>query len=471
MSVIEDRGALVEWLVAEARRVGVSEADGAGLERALDWLAACWGAGESHLPLAIVHDLGHLLLRGHAVRFASSRDLSAWDPAEQALRLDYEDNVLGRWLRDPTVDAAHLALAGVQAADRDAAVTHAITLALAERLRPAELVEGNPAMLRTTRRQVLERGALDEPTDPDWHAFISEQRARAVAQVSDERLFQPADLWEIAHFSALPSASLRLALRQLHKIRDAVPAPDGGLLAQVQRRAREVPVDDQTAAEFPAGGFDGISQKGRFENLVRSEIGYVDTEVLPGVADAFDIRFVLGELLFYTRDESPLLDAHRAVTVCFDQPAHLRVKLARLPVQILVLAQGLALALYRDLCQMFGRRAVSVHLRWRCHDGADQAVAQEEAGLLSTSLAEDIAHGRVSVEIIEPGPLDGHVIMLSPRAAPGRQGRRTTWLRIDAPVWQVTGPRGGQIAHDMGAPDGLRATVDSLLHAAVGLLA
>lgn len=466
-----DRAELVEHLVADATWVGVIEGDGKGIERALEWLWGCWGAGEAHLPLVLVHDLGHLLLRGRAVRFASGRDLAQWPEDEQGERLAYEDAVLGRWLRDPSVDAAHLALAGVPAADRDAAIAHALCLALAAPLRDAEgLVEGNPAFLRTSRATALARHHEAGGADPEWRAFALEQRRQAVALLGADRLYQPADLWELAHFSAVPSESARMALRQLHQTRDAVPAPDGGLLGHVRRRAQEVPVDESTAAEFPAGGFDGISQRGRFENLVRTEIGYVDTVVLPGVADAFDIRYVLGELLYYTRDESPLLDAHREVTLCVDQPERLRDKHPGLPVQTLVLVQGLALALHRDLCRIFGRQAVTVHLRWICHDAADRAVAQEELALASISLAEDLTHGRATVDLAEPGMSDAHQVIFSPRAAPGRLGRRTAWVRAEGTEWRLTSPGRVQHAAEPGTPGGVRRLVDLLLFAAVGAL-
>lgn len=470
MSAPLDRAELIEHLVADAAWIGVAEADGQGISRALEWLWICWGAGESHLSLALVHDLGHLLLRGRSVLFTSGRDLARWPAHEQAARLAYEDGVLGRWLRDPSVDAAHLALAGVAPGDRDAAIAHAICLALAEPLRRADaLVEGNAAFLRSGRNAALERLAQDVVIDPDWSAFVAEQRQHALAQLTDERVYQPADLWELAHFSAVPSESSRLALRQLHEMRDAVPAPDGGLLGHVKRRAQEVPVEDDTAAEFPAGGFDGISQKGRFENLVRTEIGYVEADVLPGVADAFDIRYVLGELLYYTRDESPLLDAHREVTVRIDQPDRMRDKIAALPLQTLVMIEGLALALHRDLCQIFGRHAVTLHLRWSCHDTADRAVAQEELGLVGISLAEDLAHGRASAEITAPESDDGQAIVFSMRAAPSRRGRRTTWVRVEGATWTISPPGGDPRPVALDDAGGIRALVDALLFAAVGV--
>lgn len=462
-----DRQGLVTVLVEFTRIFGVAESPEHAIPRALAWLHAVWGAGESHVPFALVHDLGHILLRGGAVRFASGRDLAIWPVEEQAPRLAYEDMVLGRWLRDPTVDAAQLAIAGVAESNRAAALSHAIVLALADPLRAAEgLLDGNAASLRAVRDTIPDAMATTDHANVEWRDFVRAQHADALTALPVGALFTPADLWELAHFDAVPSESLRLALRQLHEARDAVAALSPSLLGHVQRRAREVPVEETTVDAFPAGGFDGISQRGRFENLVRTEIGYVDVEVLPGVADAFDIRYVLGELLYYTRDDSPLLDAQRKVTLRFDGIEQMRDKHADLPVQTAVLVQGIGLAVHRDLCAAFGRPAVTIDLRWTC-ESVRQA-ADEERSLLATSLGSDLAHGRVTAEVIAPGAvLTGVLIVFSNQAAPGRLGPRTTWVRVDAVEWRVS-TLGAPMQHfDMRMTAGWRALVDSLLLAAV----
>lgn len=453
-----DRGGHVEWLRHAADGVGLIEAE--GLDRALGWLTQLWGAGEDHLPFALVHDLGHLLANGRSVRFASGQRLAQWPADQQAARLHYEDAILGQWLRDPTVDAAHLAIAGLEDAHREAAIAHGIGLVLADALRDAALTEGNAAYLRSVRGLILERQR--EPLDPEWQRFCATQRAAAQAALPGGRLFTPADVWELAHFAAVPSESLRLALRQLHALRDRVPPPPTGLLGQVKRRARQVPVQKDSADIFPAGGFDGISQRGRFENLVRTEIGYVDTPVLPGVADAFDIRYVLGELLYYTRDESPLCDAQREVTVRIDHLSRLRDKHADLPVQTAVLVQALTLTLFRDLVAIFGRTAAAVHLRY-VHNAIDDLKAvEQDRGLIQTSMATEITHGRFSVEAIEddallPAPL----LVFSPLAAPGDLGR-SVWVRLDGAACQIT-TADGSTRIDMRDATGWRASLDRVL--------
>ena len=89
------REQLPSALSAWAYRVGGgAESLRDGVVEALPWLEARWDAGDDHLPLALVHNLGHLLARGREFRFASARDLASWPDEEREARMAYEDRVL-----------------------------------------------------------------------------------------------------------------------------------------------------------------------------------------------------------------------------------------------------------------------------------------------------------------------------------------------------------------------------------------
>ncbi|MEZ4466653.1 MAG: hypothetical protein R3F60_22630 [bacterium] len=140
----------------------------------------------------------------------------------------------------------------------------------------------------------------------------------------------------------------------------------------------------------------------------------------------------MGELLYYTRDESPLLDAHRHVAVVIDDLASLRQKEAALPVQTLVLVQGLYLALHADLARTFSALAASSSLHWRIGSPLDERIAREEEVLLRASLGVEIRHHRVRLELLPaeaalPGP---PTLVLSPRVAPTRLPPGTVWLQV-----------------------------------------
>ena len=441
------------------------------LPTALGWLRALWEAGDDALPLDLVHDLGVLLLEGRGFAFASSQDLALWSEEERSTRLSYEDRVLGRWVLDPSVGEAHVAIAGLSGELRGRAVAHAVGLALGTAARRAEgsvgLGVGNPANLRSAWREAVAllgawrgRGEREgEEVDAGWQAWALEKRAAVLARLGEGRLFSPEDLWELAHLAELPSESTRLALRELHAAAGAIGGVGPGVAMLVRRRAQEVAVDDNDASHYPAGGFDALSTRGRFENLVRSEVAYVDEgRELLGTIDLFDVRFAQGELLFYTRDESPLFDQRRSVTVVIDRPHELRHKHPELAAQTLVLVDAAVLRLQADMLQVFGPVGAELHLRWRVATGGDREAAEEEGRLMGLTLADDVAHRRVTLATIaewDAGPR-GLVVFAAQHEDPRVEAR--AWVRVGQPRWWL-----GDLGFAVGEEGGLRGLLDAIL--------
>jgi hypothetical protein len=433
--------------------VGADEALPQAATDALRWLLLVWAEGHDHVPLFLIHDLGFLLLRGRELRFSSSKNVGTWTEEERGPRLSYEDRLLARWAVDPSVIEAHVAVAGMNPQLRDTAIAHAISIALAGRLLNVGLPRGNPAHVRSliesneARAAFASNAALRSRVDDAWRAYALEQMAHCQKALSSPRLFTDADLWDIAHLPDVPSESARRALREVHRAKDFVgPASPGALLDL--KRAREVPLDDKHADIYPTGGFDAISTKGSFENLVRSEVAYVgagvdDTGGRP--VDLFDVRFAENELLYYTRDESPLLEARRVVTLVIDRAAELRHKITELPAQTLVLALGVCLRVQTDLVNGLGPLGSFVTLIL-CGDDDESAVIREELGLLSLSLRSEIAHRRATLGMApDPTAVDGRrIVVLSPRPRPqdtkGMHGSILGWFRIGGRIWVDESP-------------------------------
>lgn len=444
------------------------------LPPALGWLRALWEEGLDALPLDLVHDLGVLLAEGRAFAFASSRDLAEWPDEERAARLEYEDRVLGRWVLDPSVSEAHVAIAGLAGEVRTRALAHAIGLALGPAARRADVAAGNPALLRSAWREATALlaawparfGAWEEPpADAAWRDWALEQRGRILAELAAPRLFSPEDLWEVAHLAELPSDSARLALRELHAAVAAIGGVGPAAAMLVKRRAQEVPVADEDSSHYPAGGFDALSTRGRFENLVRSEVAYVDEgrDVLESI-DLFDVRFAQGELLFYTRDESPLFDQRRRVAVVIDRPSELRHKHPDLTAQTLVLAHAAALRLQGDMVQVFGAAGVEFDLRWRVTGAADREAAEEEARLMALTLGDDVAHNRVTLGTIEDwGELPPRKLLVFAAHQEEPRAQAAAWVRVGEPIWQVGGD-----SFAVGELGGPRALLDLVLERLFG---
>lgn len=472
------REELLPALRAWADLCGYGGALAETLPTALGWLRALWEAGDDALPLDLVHDLGVLLLEGRGFTFASSQDLALWSEEERSARLGYEDRVLGRWVLDPSVGDAHVAISGLAGELRAQAVAHAVGLALGTAARAAEqrmnLGAGNPAILRSTWREALGllgswrrrgegpegEGEANAANEAGWKAWALERRAAIVGGLGEGRLFSPEDLWELAHLADLPSESTRLALRELHAATGAIGGVSPGVAMLVRRKAQEVAVDDNDSSHYPAGGFDALSTRGRFENLVRSEVAYVDEgrELLESI-DLFDVRFAQGELLFYTRDESPLFDQRRYVTVVIDRPLELRHKHPELAAQTLVLVDATVLRLQADMLQVFGPSGAELHLRWRATGAGDRDAAEEEARLMGLTLADDLAHRRVTLAAIEGWAEVGlrGLVVFAAQHEDVRIGARA-WVRVGQQRWWL-----GEQGFAVGEPGGLRGLLDAIL--------
>jgi hypothetical protein len=461
------RSQLTPALLAWIDRIGCADPLPEALPASARWLLDRWGAGDDHLPLHLVHDLGHLLLRGRDFRFASTGALARWSGEARAERLAYEDKVLGRWALDPTVLDAHVAIAGMPAARRDTAVAHAVGLALAGPLLAAEdLARGNPAHLRALAPELLalaaeEPEALHDRVGDEWRAWADAQHAACVRALPSGRLFRAEDLWEIAHLPELPSESARLALRTILGLAARVGPVSPSVALTLRHRSREVPVEAEEADQYPAGGFDAISTRGTFENLVRSEVAYVgEGSAERGGVDLFDVRFAENELLFYTRDESPLLDARRDLTVVLHRPAAQRHKHPSLEAQTLVLTEALALALQGDLLRVFGPAGSRCAVVWLCDRPGDLDAAEEERALLSLPLAAEVAHRRVTLQVArswDEVPTAGRVVC-SPLAEDDAVAR-AAWVRVDEASWALGDAR---VEVAAGAP-ALRSLADRLL--------
>ncbi len=433
---------------------------------ALSWTEARWDAGDDYLPLTLVHDLGHLLLRGREFRFASAKNLARWPEDERAQRMAYEDRVIGRWAVDPSVTDAHVAIAGMNPVVRNTAIAHAVGLALSGPLRGNdEIATCNPAHLRGYQEQLLTlipeqfEEWLDNAPEEKWRLWAREQLELCIAALPSTRLFRPEDLWEIANLERLPSDSARLALREVNTNASRVGTLSPTIANSIRRKAKEVPVDAEEADQYPAGGFDAISTKGTFENLVRSEVAYVGEGQEDLGIDLFDIRFAEGELLYYTRDESPMLDARRDVTFVFDRPAEQRFKVPSLPSQTLVLSQALAFAVQGDLVKVFGPAGSKAKFIWIAGTDADREAAKEEHQLLSFLLGSEVAHRRAELSIVDNWdhiPEHGRMVF-SPRAEQ-QDTPRVCWIRVGQELWKI-----GETVFDLREELSPRALADHLL--------
>ncbi len=439
---------------------------------------AVQGAGLDTAPLVLIHDVMGVLLRGRSVRLCGSRERVSLeglvqDDTRTALakaRLDVEDRVLAALLRDPSVLAAHVLVAGARSEAQEAVLAHAVIEVLPALLSstwPTVSVGRTRALLESVKATALgpTLGANDLDSLDDDDVFAVAQQLVQV-QTPSSTLVSAEALWELLHLEQVPSEATRMALRTVHRLSAAMPSPSPEVLRQLRDRRAQVPTEDVDVDTFPAGGFDAMSTRGTFENLVRSEVGYVGVgaEDDARAPDLFDVRFVEGELLFYTRDESPLLQRQRVLSVQLHDVQQLRHKRAELPSQTLVLCEACVLRAFADLQGAVSAHAIQLQL-WL--SGSDDVV-DEEVGLLRTSLAADIAQRRASVTsgaATSTVAASSSTVTFSQRPPPDTHSgkRRGLWIRVGTERWQVTPAVGEAFDVDVSSAAGLRQIADLLL--------
>ena len=159
----------------------------------------------------------------------------------------------------------------------------------------------------------------------------------------------------------------------------------------------DAPTQLEEDSSYPVGGFSSISTVGNIENLVTSELIYMeqgdDPEARP---DLFDVRFVEGELLYYARDESVAVRKKRTLVLVFDASlARCRVKDPGEAYQRLMWLLGSVTALVRKLSEWLNTEALRFELIF-VSEAEDVALSEEE-GVLSLLLREFRERGQVDV--------------------------------------------------------------------------
>jgi hypothetical protein len=226
--------------------------------------------------------------------------------------------------------------------------------------------------------------------------------ARQCRSLLDER-----DAFAVDHLAVLRDLGARMTAAHVAAAADAIAEhlPRRLPARRELRGPRDTRLTDDTL--YPAGGFVSImpggSTTGSLENLVVSELVYmeageaIDEGRSPVTIDLFSLRYVEGELLHYTRDDS-VLRRHRhliAIALAADLDAA-RVKDRELPWQRLILALGLVVAAIRWLVEQLGDQALAVHLAFPPH------ALVEEREIVALLLEPEIARGAVAVVAQSP---------------------------------------------------------------------
>ncbi len=312
-------------------------------------------------PAGVIADVAALL---HGARLPHSGSVAAEDALKIAIRA-YEDDVLARLANTARFDDVLAAFAHLAPALRPTAIALVVG-ALCERSSFAGL-SVSPATLRralarprderdASGRSELKGGAVATRLAEDYQRLA--RGARQSRALVDDR-----EVFAIDHLEVLGSYARRLAADHIGAAAEAIAGtlPRRLPANREQRGQRDTNLADDSL--YPAGGFTAItpSASASIENLVSSELVYMEDG--EDVVDLFTLRYVEGELLFYTRDDSVFRRHHHTIMFALGPDLEdARVKDRDLPWQRLVLTLGMLVAAIRWLGHQLGDQALTVQL-------------------------------------------------------------------------------------------------------------
>jgi hypothetical protein len=162
-------------------------------------------------------------------------------------------------------------------------------------------------------------------------------------------LLAEADVFVLENLTVLSSLTQRLAIEQIVEVsEELIQNLPRRMKPKFSKRAGRTPTNIEDEDRYPIGGFSSIATFGSLENLVTSELIYMDEN--SDDVDLFDMRYVEGELLYYTRDESVFIRSRRVVTFVFEpELVRARFKDQGMRWQRLVAAMGLLSAVVQKL--------------------------------------------------------------------------------------------------------------------------
>jgi hypothetical protein len=370
---------------------------GKNFHEALGWALELASEGQPLPPIGFVADVGHVAF-GMDWESRNKTEPRPVPGLPQGLIRTYEDYVLGKVYSDWTFARASDAVRRYQGRDRARGLAFLINQ-FRERAGFGG-VEFNPAVIKSVLESPpedvlaqgwdsLAQGGLLPVLEELYQELIAASRRMA-------EVLGPEDVFELEHGTALDELSQRLAMRQVlqqsRRMEDRLPHHRLKPLAGRQ----EVPTRVLDEDTYPVGGFTSLSNRGTIESLVRSELAYME-ETRQAEPDLFDIRFLLDELLYYSRDDNQFLRRRRTFAVVLSADLiHARVKDAGLPYQRGILLWALLHTTVFKLIEWLSADALKF-VFYFLEDAAGEPALVSEREMFETLFREQIANGTVEI--------------------------------------------------------------------------
>jgi len=342
-------------------------------------------------PPGMIADVATLL---GGARLPLLRPITGDDSLRAAIHA-YDDDVLARLVTNARFDDVLAAYAHLAPGDRPAAVALVVG-AICERASFTG-ASVSPATLRRAlarprdEREATARTELLGGASAERLAEAYDRLARSSRQARN--LVDQREVFAIDHLSVLRDLGGRMTADHVAAAAEAIERtlPRRLPANRLARGVRDTQLADESL--YPAGGFAAITPGGsnaNLENLVTSELAYMEDG---NETDVFTVRYVEGELLYYTRDDSVFRRHRRVIGVALGADLDdARVKDRDMPWQRLIAALGMLVAAIRWLTEQLGDHALAIRV------GFPPGQLAEERDIFALLLSGEIQRGLVTVE-------------------------------------------------------------------------
>ena len=260
-------------------------------------------------PLGILVDLVHLLLvPGARIDHARERAVNGLPTDDPMLRravASVFDVLLSPLAMHPATNEIRDALArheGAIAIEGAGALAAEIALrAPAANREPLRAAVIRKALGRSAR-EVAAKGteALADPIVA--RDIAASYEAIAVAARRSPSVVGASDIVVAEGAPHLRNRAARVALRHVADAASEIGKHVPNAIARRRQRVGDFATRQNDESSYPMGGFASMSSSGSLENVVTSELAFATNGDIS--EDLFAVRWAIGELLYYTRDEA-----------------------------------------------------------------------------------------------------------------------------------------------------------------------
>ncbi len=321
------------------------------LNEALNWYNILLRDEICNPPFFIIFDLGHLLLWG--TNFPFQHSLTNHLPDEIRLREIYENRILNFLLRHNKFRYIMELLENYRE-NKDAIITHTLSLLL-KPLIDNKLWHIFPNYGNLPQLQQIYHTAFDIERK-EFETLIGEENFfinlleqfvnNFMEHIDPTLLFQEEDFFELEHIHLFSNKSIRKTNKYIKMVARKTGNYDKRYL-HIHPEQNEIETELQYEGFYPEGGLSELTNRGSFENLVSSELIYLDASER---IDWFVLRYLERELLFYKRDSGLLRKRRRNFNFILWEA---NFKPSNLPCKLSSLMKGFGLSLIENLFDLF----------------------------------------------------------------------------------------------------------------------